>query len=75
MSSYDTTTVEALKILVRSYLSDMQRHNHSVPRKKMQQNIDCQESKRKITNNGTGSLRENHSHKKVNSFFHILACQ
>jgi hypothetical protein len=65
VSLYDATTVEALKILVRSYLSDMQRHNQSMPRKKMQQNIDSEESKRKITSNRTGSLWENHSHKKV----------
>lgn len=75
VSLYDATTVEALKILVRSYLSDMQRHNQSMPRKKMQQNIDSEESKRKITSNRTGSLWENHSHKKVNSRFHILAFQ
>jgi hypothetical protein len=75
LSSYDVTTVEALKILVRSYLSDLQWHSLSVPRKKRQQNIESQELKTKITSDITGSLWEDHTHTKVSSFFHILAFQ
>lgn len=65
LSSYDVTTVEALKILVRSYLSDLQWHSLSVPRKKRQQNIESQELKTKITSDITGSSWEDHTHTKV----------
>jgi hypothetical protein len=46
--SYDITTVEALKILVRSYLSHLQQHNPNAPQNKKYQTVKADEPKRKV---------------------------
>jgi hypothetical protein len=43
------TTVEALKILVRSYLSHLQQHNPNAPQNKKYQTVKAEEPKRKVT--------------------------
>jgi hypothetical protein len=67
-ASYDLATSEALKILVRSYLSDLQRRNLNVSGKKMQNNEPEEPKNRK-----TGSSWRNDSDTKVNIIFHISA--
>lgn len=47
-SSYDMTTVEALKILVRSYLSHLQQHNPNAPQNKKYRTVKAEEPKRKV---------------------------
>jgi hypothetical protein len=64
---YDLATVEALKILVRSYLSDLQRHNINTSGKKLQSS-EREEPKRRLNTIKTGSSWENHSDAKVNNF-------
>jgi hypothetical protein len=73
LASYDLATLEALKILVRSYLSDLQRHNINKSGKKKLQSCEPEEPKRKLNTNKTGSSWENYSDTKVNTIFCISA--
>jgi hypothetical protein len=53
-SLYGMTTAEALKILVRSYLSHLQQHNQNALQNKRYQTVKAEEPKRKVnTNMGT----------------------
>jgi hypothetical protein len=70
--SYDMTTIEALKILVRSYLSDLQRHNLNTSGKKKSQNSECEDSRRKINTNRSGSSWDSCSDARVNTIFILL---
>jgi hypothetical protein len=45
------TTVEALKILVRSYLCHLQQHNPNAPQNKKNKSVEAEEPKRKVNAN------------------------
>jgi hypothetical protein len=64
-SSYDMTTVEALKILVRSYLSHLQQHNPNAPQNKKYQSVEAEEPRWKVNTNRTESACEHHPDTKV----------
>lgn len=71
LASCDAPTAEALKILVRSYLSDLRWHDAKTSGKKKLRSGEPEEPRRKLNPDKTGSSWENQSDTKVNSFLYF----
>ncbi|XP_021913117.1 Hermansky-Pudlak syndrome 3 protein isoform X3 [Zootermopsis nevadensis] len=65
LASCDAPTAEALKILVRSYLSDLRWHDAKTSGKKKLRSGEPEEPRRKLNPDKTGSSWENQSDTKV----------